>query len=483
MTLPRMRSLRALFSLSLLAVNSLFSSAQAADKPNFVFFLIDDLGRQDLGCYGSTFHETPNVDQLAREGVQFMDAYSAAPLCSPTRASILTGKYPVRVGITRATPEQSLSLDELTIAEALKEAGYRTAHLGKWHLQSKADKSRDHFPEAQGFDVNIGGHTAGQPSSFFYPYKAKHEKYRNNDVPDLEGGEDGEFLTDRLTAEAIQFIKASGEQPFLLNLWYYAVHTPVQGKPEKIAKYTAKAAALGYDPKEQPGLEEHQSVHHARQDNPTYAALVESMDDGVGRILEALDELGLAENTIVIFMSDNGGLSTGKNAKMPTSCLPLRAGKAWNYEGGIRAPLIVKWPGQGGVGVQNSEPVISTDFYPTMLEMAGLPLRPEQHLDGVSFAPLVSSDTDHLDREAIYFHSPHHHHINTMGPSGAMRMGNYKIVEAFRTGKVELYNLEDDLGEQNDLATQMPELAQRMQQMLADWREQTGAIFVQDNYK
>ncbi len=466
-----------------LGIGSLFVNAHAGDKPNFVFILVDDLGRQDLGCYGSTFHATPHIDQLSQEGVRFTDAYSASSICSPTRASILTGKYPVRVGITRATPEQSLALEEVTIAEALKEAGYRTAHMGKWHLQSHQDKGRTHYPEAQGFDVNIGGHTAGQPASFFYPYTAKAAKYAKNNVPDLDGGEEGEFLTDRLTEEGIQFIKDSGDQPFLLNLWYYAVHTPVQGKPEKVLKYEAKAKELGYDPKEEHGIAEHESWHHSRQDNPKYAALVESVDDGVGRLLTAIKELGKADNTVVIFMSDNGGLSTGHSKKAPTSCLPLRAGKAWLYEGGVRQPLIVKWPGHIVAGATNSETVISTDFYPTMLEMAGLPQRPEQHLDGVSFAPLLTGEADHLEREAIYFHTPHHHHINTMGPASSVRMGDYKLIEPFRSGEVELYNLKADLGEQNNLAAQMPELAERMKQMLVDWRTEVDAPVVKDNHK
>ena len=357
-------------------------------KPNIVFFLVDDLGRQDLGCYGSRFYETPHIDALAASAMRFSDAYSASPVCSPTRASILSGKYPNRVGITRASPEASLPLSEVTLAEAFKEAGYRTAHMGKWHLQAHGEPGRKHFPEAQGFDVNIGGHAKGQPASYFYPYKAKAAKYEKNNVPNLEGGREGEFLTDRLTDEAITFMQAS-EQPFLLNLWYYAVHTPVMSKPEKEAKYQKKAAGLGYKSGEELAIAEGERWHHSRQDNPRYAGLVESVDDNVGRVLAALKAMGKSENTIILFTSDNGGLSTGKGKKAPTSCLPLRAGKAWVYEGGIRQPLIVKWPGVTRPGSTSSVPVISTDFYPTLLEMAGLPLRPEQfgHVDQVSYPP------------------------------------------------------------------------------------------------
>ena len=448
--------------------------ASSPGRPNIVFVLVDDLGRQDLGCYGSTFHETPRIDQLAKEGVLFSDAYSASPVCSPTRASILTGKYPNRFGITRATPQVSLPLKEVTIAEALNGAGYRTAHMGKWHLQAHSDEGRSHYPEAQGFDVNMGGHTKGQPASYFYPYQAKAEKYAKNNVPDLEGGKEAEFLTDRLTDEAIRFMDQGGDQPFLLHLWYYAVHTPVMGKPEKVEKYRKKAEKLGYDPKEEVAIEEKGHWHHSRQDNPEYAALVESMDENVGRVLDYLQESGKADNTVVIFMSDNGGLSTGKSKKAPTSCLPLRAGKAWVYEGGVRQPMVIKWPGVTKAGDVCSVPVISTDFYPTMLEMAGLPLNPEQHLDGLSLAPLLRNPNSTLDREALFFYHPHDHHINSMGSSGAVRAGDFKLVEAYNTGDVELYNLKDDLGEQNDLSKAMSEKTKQLKQLLHRWKTETS---------
>ncbi len=460
------------------------------ERVNILFFLIDDLGWADVGCNGSTFYETPNVDRLAGEGMRFTDAYAANPVCTPTRASIMTGKYPSRIMMTNfgghrgpsapkyklLGPEAtgSLPLAEVTIAEALQAVGYRTAHIGKWHLQSHSQKDKANFPQAQGFDVNIAGHNAGQPGSYFYPYKSERHAWSN--VPDLEGGKEGEYLTDRLTDEAIRFIESNkAGQPFFLNMWYYTVHTPIQGKQEKIAKYTAKAKTLGPVAAGQEAIREYDSWHHARQDNAAYAAMVESMDENVGRILDALKANGLEQNTAIIFMSDNGGLSTGGGKGMPTSNLPLRAGKAWIYEGGIREPMIIKWPGVTKAGSVCSVPVVSTDFYPTMLEMAGLPLQPEQHVDGLSLKGLLKRKANGLDREAVYFHYPHYHHINSMGPSGAVRMGDYKLVERFENMQVELFNLRDDIGEQKDLSKAMPELTARMIKMLHDWRRRSGA--------
>ena len=460
----------------------------ASQRPNIVFFLIDDLGWADVGCNGSTFYETPNVDRLAAEGMRFTDAYAANPVCTPTRASIMTGKYPSRINMTNFGGHQgptsakykllgpkaigSMPLQEITIAEALKEAGYRTAHIGKWHLQKHGQKDKANFPEAQGFDVNIAGHNAGQPGSYFYPYKSKRHAWSN--VPDLEGGKEDEYLTDRLTSEAISFIKDNKDEPFFLNMWYYTVHTPIMGRPDKVEKYRQKAKRLGLDNPDE-AIKEYDSWHHARQDNAAYAAMVESMDENVGRILDALKANGLEESTAVIFMSDNGGLSTGSGKKMPTSNLPLRAGKAWVYEGGIREPMIIKWPGVTKPGLTCAEPVVSTDFYPTMLEMAGLPLRQEQHVDGMSLKPLLTGEAESVGRDAIYFHYPHYHHINSMGPAGAVRMGDWKLVERYENMKIELFNLREDIGERHDLSQSKPELAAKLRQMLHDWREKSGA--------
>ena len=441
-------------------------------RPNVVFLLVDDLGWADVGCYGSKYHETPNIDGLAAAGTRFTDAYAASPVCSPTRASILTGKYPVRVNFTRASPTVSLSLDEHTLAETLKAAGYRTAHLGKWHLAVHGPNSKEHYPEAMGFDVNIGGHTAGQPSSYFYPYKGSRSA---NDVPNMEDGKPGDYLTDALTTKAIRFMEETKDRPFFLNMWFYTVHGPVTGKKEKIEKYEKKLAQLGMT-KSAGGAKEHESYNRKRQDNPVYAAMVESMDENVGRIMDYLRSSGRDKNTIIIFMSDNGGLSTSKKAAGgTTSNLPLRAGKAWVYEGGIREPMIIKWPGVSKPGSVCNEPVVSTDFYPTILEMIGLPQMPKQHLDGISLVPLLKGEKRSLDREALYFHFPHSHSVSSMGPSGAVRAGDYKLVERFSDMSVELFNLKNDLGEQHDISREKPELTEKLRSLLHKWRKDVGA--------
>jgi len=443
----------------------------AGKKPNFVFFLIDDLGWTDVGCFGSKFYETPNIDRLASEGMKFTDAYAACPVCSPTRGSILTGKYPARLGITQwiGGPDQPteykhfLDLEEVTIAEALKEAGYSTAFVGKWHLGNKP-----YYPTEQGFDVNIGGDSSGAPPTYFYPYKAG--KRALEEMP--AGGEEGEYLTDRLTDEAIKWLDANRSKPFLLYLSHYAVHTPIQSKQELTDKYKAKAGKLpktdGANFTPVYGKYRTKMV----QDDAAYAGMVQSVDESVGRVMAKLEELGVADNTIVIFMSDNGGLST-QAGDAPTSNLPLRAGKGWLYEGGIREPMIIKWPGVAKPGSECAEPVTSTDFYPTMLEMAGLPLRPEQHVDGVSLVPLLKSK-GRLNRKAIYWHYPHYHGSGNR-PSGAVRAGDYKLIEWYENGAVELYNLQADISEKNDLAGKMPQKAAELKAMLAEWRRQVNA--------
>ncbi|MBN2414854.1 sulfatase [bacterium] len=447
--------------------------------PNVVFFLIDDMGWTDLACYGSRYYETPHIDRLAREGMRFTDAYAACPVCSPTRASILSGKYPARVGITDWIPgddpknrkllgaedRHELPLDEVTLAEAFHGAGYATGFFGKWHLGGKG-----FYPEDQGFDVNVAGHWAGHPASYFYPYKNTQERW---DVPGLEGGETGEYLTDRLTDESLAFIEANRDQPFMLYLSHYAVHTPVQSKMDLMEKYRKKLGGMA----PQEGAEtvtEGPSRAKQKQDNPAYAGMVESVDESVGRIADKLEELGLTERTVIVFMSDNGGLSTVRgNWNPPTSNVLLRAGKGWLYEGGIREPMIVKWPGVTEPGSVCAEPVISTDFYPTLLEAAGLPLRPHQHEDGVSLVPLLKQRAG-LKREALYWHYPHYH-SSGMTPGGAMRAGDYKLIEWFETGEVELYNLKDDVSEKHDLAADMPAKAQELLGMLRSWRKETGA--------
>ena len=464
-------------------------------KPNIVLFLIDDLGWADLGVTGSTFYETPNIDRLASEGVFFSDAYAANPVCSPTRASVLTGKYPSRIGLTNhsgsrgsmgpghmLTPPEvkgNMPAGDTTLAEVLKQAGYSTAHIGKWHLQTHHAKGREHYPEANGFDLNIAGHKMGQPGSYYFPYTSKQHPSTN--VPDMGDGKDGDYLTDTLTDKAIKFIEQQGEKPFFLNMWYYTVHTPIMPNKAKLKKYRKKAKAMGLDIQDKQGIKDHQSMSRSVQSNESYACMVESMDENIGRILETLKRLKLEQDTIVVFLSDNGGLSTGPGPNMPTSNLPLRTGKAWLYEGGIRSPLIIKLPGKVKAGLRSKEPVVSTDIYPTLLELAGLPLLPQQHVDGVSLNSLLDGGEQSLDREAIYFHYPHYHHINTMGPAGAVRAGDYKLIEVFETGKVELYNLREDIGESKDLAQQKPQLTAKLTKMLHDWRKQSGALMTTPN--
>jgi len=449
--------------------------------PNFVFFLIDDLGWVDTGVYGSTFYETPNIDRLASEGMRFTDAYAASPVCSPTRASIMTGKHPARLNITDwiggsqrgellpAEYEHQLAFEEVTIAEVLKEAGYSTGYFGKWHLGDTP-----FLPDSQGFDLNVGGTAAGQPASYFYPYKAEHGRSDFWDVPHLEDGRDGEYLTDRLTDEAIGFLEAQGDSPFLLYLSHYAVHTPIQSKGDLTEKYREKAESLP-EPDGPDFISEHDRAFvKQHQDHAAYAGMVQSVDESIGRVLETIENLGLTDNTIVIFMSDNGGLTTIANRRSaPTAVLPLRAGKGWLYEGGIREPMIVKWPGVVEEGSLCSEPVISTDFFPTMLEMARIAQRPSLHQDGTSLVPLLRQE-GRLDRNALYWHFPHYHGSGNR-PSGAVRAGDYKLVEWFEDGQVELYNLADDIGESRDLSQSMPEKVGELTEMLHAWHRTVDA--------
>ena len=481
--------LKSFFLVIGLFVFPFMGAAKDPDAPHVILFLIDDLGWADLGVTGSTFYETPHLDALAAEGVFFSNAYAANPVCSPTRASILTGKYPSRIGLTNHSgyagpkgPQYKLNApqvvgnmppEDTTLAEAFKEAGYATAHIGKWHLAKHTDTDRTHYPENNGFDINIAGHKMGQPGSYYFPYQS--DQHPNTNVPDLAEGSEGDYLTDALTDRAIQFIEGQNGKPFFLNMWYYTVHTPIMPPKEKLAKYNKKLVEMGLNKTTREARAERKSFSHAHQDNVAYACMIESMDENIGRILAALKRLDLEEDTLIVFLSDNGGLSTGTGPMSPTSSLPLRGGKAWVYEGGIRVPLMIKLPGKTRANLKVDIPVVSTDIYPTLLEMAGLPLRPKQHVDGLSLARLALGEADALDREALYFHYPHYHHINSMGPAGAIREGDYKLVEIFETGELELYNLVEDMGENNNLCQTMPELTQKLAAKLKKWRESSAA--------
>jgi len=438
-------------------------------KPNVIFILADDLGWADLGCYGSTFHETPNLDRLATQGVRFTGAYAACSVCSPTRASIMTGKYPARLHLTDWLPGQPdkpgqklkrpdfqkfLPLDEFTVAEALKAGGYKTALIGKWHL----GEATNYSPEHQGFDLNVAGSGHGHPSSYFSPYR----------LPNLTDGPQGEYLNDRLTDEAIKFIEQSRDKPFFLYLPHYAVHTPLQAKAATVEKYKAKAAQL---PAGRTAFATDLGLPVRQiQDSPAYAAMVESLDENIGRLLGKLAELNLDKSTVVIFTSDNGGLSTGKG--MPASNRSLRMGKGWPYEGGVREPLIVKWPGVTKPGSVTAAPVISADYYPTLLQITGLPLPPKQQLDGKSIVPLLKGGA--LPERPLFWHYPHYSPQGS-APNGAVRLGDFKLIEWYEDMRVELYNLKDDIGERRDLAPKMPEKAAELRNLLHAWRGEVNA--------
>ena len=431
-------------------------TAHAGNKPlNFVFILIDDMGWKDLGCYGSGFYETPNIDALAAQGVRFTNAYAACCVCSPTRASILTGKYPARLHITDWIPgrrepkaklktpdfRQELPLEEKTIATVLKRAGYATASIGKWHLgKSPFD------PQHHGFDINFAGDERGHPNSYFYPYNG----------PNVESGQPGEYLPDRLTDEALRFIEQNKDRPFLLYLPHYSVHAPFQAKPDMVRKYQDRVRPD--DP----------------QNSAVYGAMVESVDQSVGRVMDKLNELGIADQTVVFFMSDNGGFLRA------TSNEPWRSGKGTLYEGGLLVPLIVRWPDAVNPGTVSDVPVSSIDFFPTMIEMAGVSTTVKD-VDGKSLVPLLKHGLP-PERTALYWHYPHYHQPPA-APSGAIRKGDYKLIEFYHVcdgetplcGRVELYNLKDDPAERRDLVATMPDKAAELQQQFHRWLKDVDA--------
>ena len=454
----------------ILLAGQFYQVALGETRPlNVVFILADDLGWADAGCYGADLHETPHIDQLAREGVRFTQAY-AMPVCSPSRASIQTGRHAARLHFTiwresalKPTRDRKLlpppaitdlPLNEVTIAEKLKAAGYLTLHVGKWHLGDA-----DHSPETQGYDVNIGGTHWGAPATYFHPFSGASGQSREfRYVPGLGLGKSGDYLTDRLTDEALKLIDAAGDRPFFLNLCFHAVHTPMEGKPRLVEKYRSKI---------KPGM------HHQ---NPDYAAMVETLDDNVGRVLRRLDQRKLADHTLVIFYSDNGGYINQNKGRQVTDNFPLRSGKGSLYEGGIRVPLIVRMPGMTPRGEVCEEPVMCTDFFPTILELCGVninaPPMPAGPLDGISLVPLLRQPRAHLNRDTLFFHYPHYYPTTT--PVSAVRLGNWKLLEYFEDNHVELYNLHDDLGEQRDLAAQQPEKARQLRDRLHAWWEDVG---------
>ncbi|WP_169513427.1 sulfatase [Flexithrix dorotheae] len=444
--------------------------------PNVVFILVDDLGWADLECYGSTFYETPNLNELANEGILFTNAYAASPVCSPTRGAILTGKYPTSINITDWIPGQNpkgtkltgpedldeLPLEEVTFAEVLKEEGYQTFFAGKWHLGDGK-----YLPENQGFDINIGGIDKGSPPGGYY------SPYKNEKLPD---GPVEEYLTDRLTDESIQFIDQTKEHPFLLYLSFYTVHTPIQASKKHLGKFQEKANKLGI--KDPELIPEREGLTVSNQYNPDYASMVYAMDENVGRLIKKLKDEGLWENTLLIFTSDNGGLATldkRRNAA-PTSNKPLRAGKGWCYEGGIKVPLIIKPPHTHRSKIAKSEtPVISMDFYPTILEMVDVKNESVKNTEGESLVPLIKGDKN-LKRNEIFWHFPHYHG-SAWTPGAAIRLGDWKLIEFYESGETELYNLKEDQEEKNNLNTSKPAIASKLKAKLLEMQKETGAQF------
>lgn len=438
---------------------SQFVSA-ASEKPNIVFLLVDDLGWGDFGCYGAKFYETPNIDKLAADGMRFSNAYAACTVCSPSRAAILSGCYPARLHLTDwiaghnqptaklSIPDWKMKIDHerVLLPEALKKGGYSTAFFGKWHLMRNGQPDmNEHFPTNHGFDINVGGREWGQPKGpgkYFSPFG----------MPNLDDGKPGDYLTDKLTDAAIGFLdKTRRDTPFLLYFAYYTVHAPLMAPPALVAKYTEKAKDFKNEKNEWL--------------NPVRAGMVESLDTSVGRIVAKLEAMGIAENTVIILTGDNGGdddRTTGG----------LRDFKGWSHEGAVREPLIAKWPGKIAKSSACDEMVIGMDFYPTLLEFAGLDPLPAEHKDGISIAPLLTGAKKSLERDTLYWHYPHYHRTK---PYGAIRNGDWKLIEFFEDGRLELFDLKTDPYECDDLAKARPEKAAQLLAKLKEWRKDVSA--------
>lgn len=440
----------------------------AGSPPNIVFLLADDLGWSDLGCYGADLHETPRIDRLAQQGVRFTQAY-AMPVCSPTRAALLTGRHPARLHYTtwrEAAVERGervaqsnwqlippatiadLPARETTIATRLHRAGYLTFHVGKWHLGDA-----NHYPETHGFDVNIGGTHWGAPESYFWPFRGTNRFREFRYVPGLGPGQPGQHLTDRLTDEALKLIDFAGDRPFFLNLWFHNPHTPINPKPELAARFQARLKP------------------EFRHQNADYAALIATLDENVGRVLDHLERRGLTDRTVVIFASDNGGYLGEYNGKRVANNAPLRSGKGSLYEGGIRVPWIVRWPGHTPAGRLCDEPVSCVDLAPTLADLAGLTA--DAPTDGLSLAPLLHEPSGKLRRDALFFHYPHYYATTT--PAGAVRSGDWKLLEYFEDNRLELYNLRADPGEATNLAAQELDRTRGLHTRLREWRTRVDA--------
>ena len=454
------------------AVGAAPTSAATTGKPgpNVVFILVDDLGWGDLGCYGSDYYESPHIDRLARESLQFSAAYAAAPVCSPTRAAILTGKSPARLDMTiwhegavgggpadrrlrDAVAEPNLPLAEVTLAEMFRDAGYFTAHVGKWHLGTAA-----FYPETQGYEISAGGTFWGAPATFFYPFSGLWNR-RSPEiryVPGLGPGAAGDYLPDRITDVALRMIESQQERPFFLSLWYYTVHSPIEAPEDIIERFRDKPRGR-------------------RHRDPDYAAMIQRMDHNVGRVLQKLDELSLSNNTIVVFTSDNGGVDIDVRGIVPTSNAPLRSGKGTLYEGGIRVPLLIRWPGKSAG--KTGQLVTSQDFFPTLAELLEaselLGKGNEVRSDGVSLLPLLDDPATRLADRDLFWHFPHYY--PRMTPGSAVRSGPWKLIHFYEDDRMELYNLETDPGETSDLAQAESARALDLRARLDQWRLSVGA--------
>ncbi len=478
-----------------------FTNAQhkQSRKPNIIFILIDDMGWSDLACYGSSFYESPNIDALAKTGIRFTNAY-ATPVCAPTRASIMTGKNPARRELTnwrnqngsytdpgalykfeQPSIEYYLDAGEDNLAKSMKAGGYPTFFAGKWHL-AEADSL---WPEHQGFDVNKGGYSGGAPyyrkytnetdtwtgeSGYYSPYKN----------PRLEDGPWGEHLTDRLTQETISFIKESKDKPFFVYLSYYDVHNPMHGKEHLVERFKKKANQIGLDSinpfvRNKPWMQYNPKNANWKerlvQSNTDYAAMIYGMDENIGKLLSTLKQLDIDDNTIIVLMSDNGGLSTQEGSV--TSNLPLRGGKGWLYEGGIRVPMIIRWPGHHQEGIVSETPVVTMDVFPTLLDFAGLPLKPLQHIDGTSLKPILEGKE--LQRKALYWYSPFYYSKGGR-PASVVRQGDYKLIEHYDPASVELFNIREDISEMHDLANAQPEKTNELKVLLHQWISSMNVI-------
>ena len=458
-------------------------------KPNLIFILIDDMGWKDLSFMGSEFYESPNIDRLCSEGMRFENGYAACPVCSPSRASYLTGKYPARLHVTdwiditgQWHPLKGRLIDapyihhlpdgEVTVAQALKEGGYHTWHVGKWHLGTET-----HYPEKFGYDVNIGGCSWGHPrDGYFVPYG----------IHTLPEGPVGEYLTDRITDEAIQLIRNCDEKPFFLSLCHYTVHNPIEAKAEDIERFQKKAEAMGL-PMDEEAMIRGEAMHtidkegqHVErrfvQSNPGYAAMIWNLDQNIGRLMGALEESGRLDNTLIIFTSDNGGLSTAEGS--PTCNAPASEGKGWMYEGGVRVPLFAWWPGVIPAGSICETPVTSPDYYPTFLEAAGLPLRPEQHQDGISILPLLKGEK--IEERPIFWHYPHYGNQGGT-PGTSVVQWPWKLLYFYEDSRLELYNLKEDIEENRNLTAEYPQKAAELFYKLTDWMADVEAAIPERN--